>query len=536
MDQLHTDALTSGSGKRGREPLEPRAFLGGKKGERFPPPRVRVCVFAACLSAVALSLGCSSRSTPQEPAVALRVGLGVGGTALATALPNLVDTLTGEPLVVTGWNGRPQPKLASEWNWSDEGRTLRVRLQQGVVFHDGTPLTAAAVVADLTRRLGEPGYARVESINAEGNDTVVFHLKEPDAFLLAELVKASIKTGDRRSLGTGPFLIKSRTPDVVFESFANYHLGRPAISKVVVRTYETPRASWAAMMRGEIDFLQEVNRDAVEFLEAGNSVQTFSFPRPYYTAIIFNMNHPILSRRVVRQAINEAIDRGKIVTAALNNRGQPANGPIWPYHWAYHSATSTYAYNPDAARLRLDGAGLALGPATGGEMPRRFRFKCVFWSEDPQFERIALVVQKQLFEIGIDVEMVPMTLRDLQQRLSDGDFETVLIPMVSGRALEWTYVFWRSAPKPMLRSGYAAADAALDRLRAARSDDETRIAVADLQRIMYEDPPAAFLVRPETARAVNDLFVVPAEAKGRDIVSTLWQWKPRASVPSRAAR
>jgi ABC-type transport system substrate-binding protein len=168
-------------------------------------------------------------------------------------------------------------------------------------------------------------------------------------------------------------------------------------------------------------------------------------------------------------------------------------------------------------------------------MPRRFSFSCLFWSEDPQFERIALVVQKQLFEIGIDVEMIPMTLRDLQQRLPAGDFETVLLPMVSGRSLEWTYTFWRSAPQPMIRSGYTAADSALDRLRAARSDDETRMAVADLQRILYEDPPAAFLVRPETARAVNDSFALPADAKGRDIAGTLWLWKSR-DVPARAAR
>ena len=438
-----------------------------------------------------------------------------------------------------GWDGRPQPKLASEWIWRDDGRTLRLRLRPGVVFHDGTSLTAAMVVADLKRRLGESGFARVQSISEEGTDHIVFRLKEPDAFLLAELAKASIKTGepsDQRSVGTGPFLVQSRQPNVVFDSFTKYYLGPPAISKVVVRTYETPRASWAAMMRGEIDFLYEVNRDAVEFLEAGTTIQTFSFPRPFYIPIIFNINHPILGRRVVRQAINEAIDRGKIVQTALNNRGQPADGPIWPNHWAYHSANRTYAYNPDAARLRLDAAGLSPRSAAAGEMPRRFRFKCFFVSEDPQFERIALVVQKHLFEIGVDVEMTPMTLRELQVRLGRGDFETALVPMGSGRSLEWTYLFWRSAPQALLRSGYTAADAALDRLRAARSDDETRIAVADLQRIMYEDPPAAFLVRPETARAVNDLIMVPAEAKGRDIVTTLWQWKPRASGPARAAR
>jgi ABC-type transport system substrate-binding protein len=158
-------------------------------------------------------------------------------------------------------------------------------------------------------------------------------------------------------------------------------------------------------------------------------------------------------------------------------------------------------------------------------------------SEDPQFERIALVVQKQLFEIGIDVEMVPMTLRDLAGRLKAGDFEAVLIPMAGGRSFEWTYTFWRSSASPWIRSGYTAADAALDRLRAARSDDETRMAVADLQRILYEDPPAAFLVRPETARAVNDSFDVPTDAKNqnRDIAGTLWLWKPH-NAAARAAR
>ena len=269
-------------------------------------------------------------------------------------------------------------------------------------------------------RLKESGYARVASISAEGSDTVVFHLKEPDAFLLTQLFEATIKIGEERAFATGPFMIRSRKPELVLDSFPNYHMGQPSISQVVVRTYETPRASYAAMMRGEIDYLYEVNRDAVDFLEAGTSIQTFSFPRPYYIPIIFNIKHPILGQRVVRQAINEAIDRGKIVRTALNNRGQPADGPIWPYHWAYHSATSTYTYNPDAARLRLDAAGLKRASTPGQDMPRRFRFTCAFLSEDPQFERIALVVQKQLFEIGIDVEMIPMTLRDLGGRLERG--------------------------------------------------------------------------------------------------------------------
>jgi ABC-type transport system substrate-binding protein len=171
-------------------------------------------------------------------------------------------------------------------------------------------------------------------------------------------------------------------------------------------------------------------------------------------------------------------------------------------------------------------------------MPRRFTFRCLFWSEDAMFERIALVVQKQLFEIGIDVEMVPMTLTDIGKRLEAGDFEAILIQMVSGRSLDWVYWFWRSVPLARGKhalSGYTAADAALDRLRAAQSEDETRMVVADLQRILYDDPPAAFLVRPETTRAVDGTFDVPPEAKDRDILGTLSQWKPRANNQVRAS-
>jgi peptide/nickel transport system substrate-binding protein len=496
-----------------------------------------LCLFIGCLSATAaLGLACANSTRPPAPDVSLRVGFGFGGTALAGALPNFIDTLSAEPLVAIGWNGRAVPKLAVEWTWSEDGRTLKMQLRRGVVFHDGSPLTPDAVVADLKRLLGNQGYARVTSIKPEGDDRVVFHLKEPDAFLLAELFKATIKTGDKREFGTGPFRLQKREPEVVLEAFKRYHMGVPSVSKVTIRTYDTPRAAWAAMMRGEVDFLYEVNRDAVDFIEAASSIQAFSFPRPYYIPIIFNLEHPVLGRRDVRQAINEAIDRGAVVKTALNNRGQPADGPIWPYHWAYHSATSTYTYNPDAARLRLDAARLPMKARSANTMPGRFGFRCLFWSEDPQFERIALVVQKQLFEIGIDVEMIPMTLDDLQDRLRAGTFETVLVPMVSGRSLEWTYAFWRSAPQPIVNSGYRAADAALDRLRAARSDEETRIAVADLQRIMYEDPPAAFLVRPETARAADDAFLVPAEEKGRDIAGTLWQWKRRPTGELRAGK
>jgi ABC-type transport system substrate-binding protein len=68
----------------------------------------------------------------------------------------------------------------------------------------------------------------------------------------------------------------------------------------------------------------------------------------------------------------------------------------------------------------------------------------------------------------------------------------------------------------------------LDRLRGATNDAETRAAVNDLQRRLYDDPPALFLAWPVVARAVSKDFEVPTEA-GRDVMGSLWQWRPAAA-------
>ena len=74
-------------------------------------------------------------------------------------------------------------------------------------------------------------------------------------------------------------------------------------------------------------------------------------------------------------------------------------------------------------------------------------------------------------------------------------------------------------------SGYRSADAVLDRIKAAPTDEEIRQGVAELLRILHEDPPAAFLAWQMTSRAVSTKFDVAFEAD-RDIFVNLWKWRP----------
>jgi ABC-type transport system substrate-binding protein len=217
----------------------------------------------------------------------------------------------------------------------------------------------------------------------------------------------------------------------------------------------------------------------------------------------------------------------------MNGRGEVADGPIWKYHWAFSTAQRTYQFNPDAASLRLDAAGLPRpSSGTGGRMPSRFHFRCLLFADDPRFERIALVLQKQLYDIGVDMEIVPLRLEEMVATVRAGRYDAFMLEVISGRSIGRTYRIWRSSPgQGVLDSAYTAADAALERVRHALTESEIRSAVHEVQRVMYEDPPALFLAWPTTSRAVSADIAVPHEPN-LDIFGRLTRFE-RADDPAR---
>ena len=84
---------------------------------------------------------------------------------------------------------------------------------------------------------------------------------------------------------------------------------------------------------------------------------------------------PLLKDPVVRQALSYAVDRQAIIDLAHTMQGVVADGPIWPYHWAYSTAQKTYAHNIEAATLRLESAGLRIKPRQAGHMPSRLQIQ-----------------------------------------------------------------------------------------------------------------------------------------------------------------
>ena len=275
-------------------------------------------------------------------------------------------------------------------------------------------------------------------------------------------------------------------------------------------------------MRGDVDVLYDIAPDAFEFVKESPNAHIASYLRPYVIALTFNMAHPRLGRRDVRRALNQAIDRAR---RDRGRRGRPrACRPSITSGRTTGLATTPRRRSPSTRRRRraaLDAAGLRRKAGSGA--PPRFSFTCLVQA-DPRYERLALLIQRQLLAVDVDMRLEAVPLSAFRPRVASGKFDAFLGELIASHGLSFTYMLWHSTPEPLIRTGYAGADAALDRVRAARTDDDLRQAVHDLQRDDARRSAGRVPVLGQASRAVSRRFVLPA-GDDVDILRSVDRWR-----------
>ncbi len=249
--------------------------------------------------------------------------------------------------------------------------TWRVTLRDGVMFHDGTPLTAQAVVDAITPISDDShaGYnARLAklldlaSISTDGDRVVVFETNAPNAAFPWTLSDPGIAVLGAASdafpiNATGPFVFQEAIPEQLYRVTANadYRLGTPRLGEVRVVGIPDPGAAALAFEAGEVDMV--INYPETDFARIQETgALGFSAPTARLYFYTVNAASGPMANPLIRRAVSAAIDRDGIVQAALSGVGGVPAGTVYPagQGWAADIAP---VYDPALAEQLLAEAG-----------------------------------------------------------------------------------------------------------------------------------------------------------------------------------
>ncbi len=349
---------------------------------------------------------------------------------------------------------QPQPGLAESWTLSDDGLTLTFKLRQGVVFHDGKPLTAEDVrfsiedAAKVTHPRGPNTFKSVTAIETPDDHTVVLKLEKPAPYMIMAfssyetpiLPKHIYGKGDLRAhpnankpIGSGPFkFVEWRKGTLIrLDKNENYWKeGQPYLDRIVARFIPDASTRTAALEKGEAHFAA---MGAVPFNDAKKlaaipslTVTTKGHEMISPVAeILLNTRRAPLNDANVRRAIAYAIDRQFLIDNIWFGYGKPATGPMssnFEPGGLYTSDVRTYQVSDGVERANkiLDEAGYKKN-ADGV----RFELMHDSLPYGQEWTRFGEYIAQALGKIGIKVTIRQEDVaRWLKRTYTDNDFDT----------------------------------------------------------------------------------------------------------------
>ena len=476
-----------------------------------------------------LLTGCTGTTDPAS-ATDSEISIGVpegNSESKDVGVRQLARTIALEGLTQLSAEGRAMPRLAESWTWGNGERNLRIRLRDNITLHDGRRLDAQTVAEALAITIAEgsadsyPALGDVRGAIPQSQRDLLLELKDRSPSLPADLTVLL-------DIPAGPYqIVKEEEGVTELERFDKYYQGVPSIQRIKLRRFDTLRTSWASLLRHELDVVYDVPVDTVDLIR-NDDIDVVSVPRWYQHLVAFNVHDPRFKSAQVRKALNMAVDRNAIIQKVLAGAGTPSAGPIYPKYWSVDANPPAFAFDPQGAIALLEAAGYRLSKTAGTDgPPARLRFTCLVPRDFTVWQKIALEVQKDLSNIGVDMQLKVVELDDEQALVGKSQFQAAFINMISGPTPARPYMWWRSArvSKGLYNVfGYenGEAERAFGVLLRSTNDVAVRTATSQLQRVFYEDPPAIFVAWDTRNRAVSRRLEVPND--GRDPMWTLWRW------------
>jgi peptide/nickel transport system substrate-binding protein len=342
-------------------------------------------------------------------------------TVLRQVYETLVDLSPGGFKIVPG--------LAERWAVSADGRVWTFQLRQGVRFHDGTALDAAAVAFNFERARA---FARfdlgtlITSVVTPDPATVSFTLRAPFAPFLATLATPSfgivsptcLRQGPawatpatRCAAGTGPFRVDPgawRSGDRVTVTRNPSYAGRdasghalPYLDSVVFVTSPDESARVAELRAAGVDVSLDIGPASLAAIRSDPNLAIRRRPSADVSYLGISAGAPF-DTVDVRRALAAAIDRNAILQTVYGGDARTASQLLPPALLGYDDTITEFAkYDPAAAKRALADAGYPNGFAT------ELWYPAAPTAALPDPRRVAEAIAADLGRIGLLVRLRP---------------------------------------------------------------------------------------------------------------------------------
>lgn len=435
-------------------------------------------------------------------------------------------------------------ELAESLEWLDD-TTLRVKVREGVKFHNGDEMTADDVVFTFERIINENAIeypephssprkgliTPLESIEKVDDYTVIMHFNAPWPPAMQLLVHQQIvpkayleEVGTegfiKNPVGTGPFKFvaaRDGLDEIEMERFDDYYGGSPelepvgpaCVDRVIFRVIPEASTRAAALLAGEVQIIQAVPSDMIGRLSESNNivVKTAAGTQPKWVEL--NVGQPPFDDVRVRQALNYLIDKDLLIEEIYGGRAVALPGPLSPYNNFVNKNLQPYPYDPDKAIQLLAEAGWTDSNGDGilDKDGQPFSFTLDTLEEH---RGLAEAVANLLQDAGIDASVRFWEYSVIQQQLLAGERQAYLddwgdsaFDPVGHFEAKWHgYI----EGQPLGRGNFSTYNN--DRVNELIVQGENTIDTAErqtiydeAQQIIYDEAPAIFLLLPEEVEA-----------------------------------
>jgi peptide/nickel transport system substrate-binding protein len=485
----------------------------------------RLLECAAAFTAALLAAGCGDNPAPARPdALRVAISADIRGTNPGVTRDSNTDTVLHhvvESLVAYSETLVVEPLLAKDVEVSPDGRHYRFTLREGVLFHNGAPMTSAEVKWSWERMLDPAsGFrcrswydgtasdgvgAKIVGIDTPDSHTVVFNLDRPNSAFLDQMASFQCITAIlhpdsvgpdgrwRAPIGTGPYRIAAwrRGEYVDLEKFARYRprsgtrdgyagarIARAARIRFVI--VPEPSVGVSAIEAGDLDVLPRVPPFLTANLRRGGIAVSRS-PQLHWHALLIQTRDPLLRDARLRRAIAKAISADQVAAIATYGAAR-ANPSAIPRISRFHSAAQDawWRYDPAGARALLVEAGYRGQPIhiqTNRKLPFAFDN--------------AIAIQAMLNAVGINAQLEVLDWATQLSNYFDGRFELSVFSY-SARAhpvLSYAAFVGSKQRNAAVQWDDPQARRLLGAATRARTEPEQQRIYDSLHRLMIDDVP-----------------------------------------------